>query len=162
VGTPTDPDFLGDPRLWSLPKTAFFCSVKYSATSVLRSYDWAADARKRGVCVISGFRSGLEKDVFELLLQGTQPVIWVLDRALNLSRPPRRLMPHVEAGRLLVASPFAANVGKPNSALAAQRNQFVAEHADMVVFAHIHAGGKLERLAAGLRDGVGVRVLDRE
>jgi hypothetical protein len=34
---------LGEKSLWQLPKTAFLCSDKFSAGSVLKSYDWAGE-----------------------------------------------------------------------------------------------------------------------
>jgi hypothetical protein len=157
--TVSDPAFLGNAGIWRLAKTAYFCSNKFSAGSVLKSYDWAADMKRQERCVISGFQSKLEKDVFDLLVTGTQPVIIALPRSLY-AKPPAKLKPHVDGGRLLIISPFAAGIGRPNRHLAFQRNQFIVDNADEVVFAHIHEGGMLEKLT--LRKGLVMRVLDTE
>lgn len=148
---------LGERSIWELPKTAFFCSDKFSAGSVLKSYDWAGEMKQAGRCVISGFHSKLERDVFEILLNGTSPLVWVLARGM-LDRAPVKLREHVATGRLLIASQFDSVIKRPNRELALKRNQFIADNADEVVFAHIHAGGMLSRIT--VREGVSVRVLD--
>ena len=154
-----DPALLGNADIWRLPKTAYLCSDKYSAGSVLKSYDWATEMKRSGRCVISGFQSRLEKDVFEILLGGTQPTILALPHSMY-AKPPARLKPHIDAGRLLLVSPFPAGIGRPNRDLAFARNQFIVDNADEVVFAHIHPGGMLKKLM--LRSGLVVWVLDEE
>ena len=151
--------FLGDKTLWSLPKTAFLCSDKFSAGSVLKCYDWAAEMKQQNRCVISGFHSKLEKDVFDILLRGSLPIILALASSIY-EKPPTKLKPHVDSGRLLIISQFAPGIGRPNRELALQRNQFVVDNADEVVFAHIYEGGMLAKLK--LRDGLVARVLDKE
>lgn len=74
---------LGDMELLKLRKTAFLCSRRIPASVVLKCYDWAIEQRESGNCVISGFHSILEKDVFHYLLAGTQPVIMVLARGMK-------------------------------------------------------------------------------
>ena len=149
---------LGDKSLWQLPKTAFLCSDKFSAGSVLKSYDWAGEMKRLNRCVMSGFQSKLESDVFELLLKGNSPLIWVLARGM-FDRAPVKLREHIESGRLLIVSPFDQAIKRPNRNLAFERNQFIVDNAAEVVFAHIHAGGMLERLT--VRDGKTARVLAR-
>jgi hypothetical protein len=46
---------LGNEELLKLPKTAFLCSRKILASTVLKCYDWAIEQREKGNCVISGF-----------------------------------------------------------------------------------------------------------
>jgi hypothetical protein len=141
----TSPAMLGDAGLWQMPKAAFLCSDKFSAGSVLKSYDWATEMKRKGRCVISGFQSKIEKDVLDILLGGSQPIILALARGLYV-KPPAILKPHVESGRLLIVSIFDAAIGRSNRELAFKRNQFCADAADEVVFAHIHKGGMLEKL----------------
>ncbi|GAB1360307.1 hypothetical protein MASR1M31_21100 [Porphyromonadaceae bacterium] len=62
-------------------KIAFLASRTISSESVLRCYDWATEQKKLGRCVVSGFHSQLEKDVFHFLLTTKTPTILVLDRA---------------------------------------------------------------------------------
>jgi hypothetical protein len=148
---------LGKKSIWQLPKTAFFCSEKFSASCVLKSYDWAAEMKRSGRCVISGFQSKLERDVFDLLLGRNSPLIWVLARGIY-KRAPAKFREHIEAGRLLIVSPFADNIKKIHRRLAFERNQFVVDNADEVVLAYLHAGGMLERLV--FREEVTVTRLD--
>ena len=126
---------------------------------MLKSYDWATEMRRNGRCVTSGFQSKLEKDVYDLLFSGNQPIIIALARSIY-DKPPATLRPHIDTGRLLMVSPFPAGIGRPNRNLAFKRNQFIIDNADEVVFAHISPGGMLEQLT--LRDGLAVRVLDKE
>jgi predicted Rossmann fold nucleotide-binding protein DprA/Smf involved in DNA uptake len=149
--------FLGNSEIWSLQKFAFFCSSRYSASCVLRSYDWATEMKDVGLCVISGFHSYIEKDVFEILLNGTQPIILVLARSIY-KKVPDRYVSHIESGRLLIVSPFPSGYHRPHSLNADIRNQFIVEHADEIVFAHIHHGGSLEKLS--LQVNKPVKVLD--
>jgi hypothetical protein len=74
---------IGNNEILKLPKTAFLCSRKVSASVVLKCYDWAIAQRDAGHCVISGFHSQLEKDVLHYLLKGTQPIILVLARVIK-------------------------------------------------------------------------------
>jgi predicted Rossmann fold nucleotide-binding protein DprA/Smf involved in DNA uptake len=147
---------LGDESLWQLPKIAFFCSDKFSAGSVLKSYDWATEMKRAGQCVISGFQSKIEKDVFEMLLKGGSPVIWVIARGI-FDRTPAKLREYTEGGKLLIVSPFDKSIKRIHRGLAFERNQFIANNADTIVFAHIRTGGMLEQLVIG--KGKAVRTL---
>ena len=148
---------LGDKAIWDLPKTAFLSSDKFSAGSVLKSYDWAEEMKRSKRCVISGFQSKLEKDVLEILLKGESPIIWVLARGM-FERAPVKLREHIDNGRLLVMSPFSMKIKRPHRRLAFERNQFIVNNADEVVFAHIYTGGMLEQLI--FCKGIIVKVLD--
>ena len=65
---------LGNTELLKLRKTAFLCSRKIPASAVLTCYDWAIEQREKGSCIISGFHSKIEKDVFHYLIDGRQPI----------------------------------------------------------------------------------------
>ena len=52
----------------------FFCSVKCPGNIILKTYDLALSLRGAGITFISGFHSPIEKDVFDLLLNGSQPI----------------------------------------------------------------------------------------
>ena len=52
---------LGNEMLLELKKTAFLCSRKIPASTVLKCYDWAIAQREAGNCIISGFHSQIEK-----------------------------------------------------------------------------------------------------
>jgi len=55
---------IGNTEILKLHKVAFLCSRDIPASIVLKCYDWAIAQRDKGVCVISGFHSRIEKDVF--------------------------------------------------------------------------------------------------
>ena len=74
---------LGNSDLLRLPRTAFLCSRKVPAGVILKCYDWAIEQREKGSCVISGFHSTIEKDVFHYLLKGRQPIIMALHRGIG-------------------------------------------------------------------------------
>ena len=126
---------LGERSIWDLSKTAFFCSDKFSAGSVLKSYDWANKIKHR--CVISDFQSKIEKDVFEILLNGESPLIWVIARGM-FDNAPVKLRGHIDVGRLLIVSPFDIKIKRPHRGLAFERNQFIVDNAAEIVFAHIY------------------------
>ena len=107
---------------------------------------------------MSGFHSKIEKDVFEILLTGTQPIILVLARSMY-KKTPSKYKSHIESGRLLIISPFPIEINvHVNCFNAHLRNEFVIENAEEIVFAHIQKGGCLERIA--VPEGITKRVLD--
>jgi predicted Rossmann fold nucleotide-binding protein DprA/Smf involved in DNA uptake len=137
---------LGNLDLLALPKTALFCSARCPGDAILRTYDQAAKWRDSGRCIISGFHSPVEKECLQILLRGAQPIIICPARSLPQRVPPEWKRP-LASERLLILSAFAARENRVTSALATQRNEFVAALADEVWFANITPGGELERLS---------------
>lgn len=135
----------GNTELLKLPKTAFLCSRNIPASAVLKCYDWAIEQRDKGNCVISGFHSKIEKDVFHYLLAGTQPVIMVLARGIKVKIEPE-LKIAIDAGKLLIVTPFGNSVKRITAETAEKRNRFMIELADEVVIGFASKGGMLERL----------------
>lgn len=123
--------YYGNKDLLQLSKTAFFCSRSIPAEEILRTYDWAREQRKQGKCIISGFHSIIEKDVFEILLKGSQPIIWVLARGLY-KKWPETIKNAVLAGRLLVVTQYDENCIRPDRERCLERNRFVTDHADAI------------------------------
>lgn len=144
-------DFKGDIKLIEMPLTAFLCSSKYSATAVLKSYDWAILQRKLGKCVISGFHSIIEKDVLDLLLEGSQPVILALARGMTKCIN-QKLQRHIDDGRLLVVSFFSSDVTHITKETAIRRNEIIISLSNEIVIAHASKGGKLEEMVKGIMD----------
>ncbi|HHT9147330.1 MAG TPA: DNA-binding protein [Candidatus Wunengus sp. YC61] len=138
---------LGNTKLLKLRKTAFFCSREIPASVVLKCYDWAIEHREKGNCVISGFHSKIEKDVFHYLLAGTQPVIMALARGMK-EKINTDLKTAVDAGRLLIVTPFDNSVKRVTAETAEKRNRFMIELADEVVIGYAGKGGMLGRLVA--------------
>ena len=100
--------------------------------------------RNKGEVVVSGFQSKIEKDVLHFLLKGKQPVIMVIARQMYKTLPPSLQAP-LDEGRLLIIStaPAATRVGK---SAADQRNTYIAEIADNIVFGYIRPESSLQEI----------------
>ena len=137
--------YLGNGKILHLEKTAFLCSQKVPAEVVLKSFDWAKEQRKKETCVICGNHSQIEKDVFEILLKGTQPLILVLARSMKKRWEPE-ILKAISENRLLVISPFGEKDKRVTRDKAAIRNKLIIELADQIVVGSISKGGLLEQL----------------
>ncbi len=136
---------LGNRELLKLHKTAFLCSREIPASIVIKCYEWAIQQREQGNCIISGFHSQIEQDVFYYLLAGKQPIIMVLARGMKQKIAPE-LKPALEQGRLLIISPFDLSVRYVSSETAEKRNRFMIELADDIMIGFASKGGMLEKL----------------
>jgi len=142
------------PRIWSIgnldilkrPLLGFFCSVKCPGSLILRTYDLARILRDAGAQVVSGFHSPIEKDCFDLLLKGAQPVVFCPARGIQNMRFPNSLKENIEKERVLVLSPFEGKVRRPTAQTAERRNQFVTALAAAVFVAHAEPGGMIADL----------------
>jgi len=128
-----------------LKKTAFLCSRSIPASIVLKCYDWAIEQREAGNCIISGFHSQLEKDVFHYLLKGKQPIIIALARGLKEKIEPELIKP-LEEGRILIISPFDKTVKRVTEQTAEIRNKMMIGLADNITIGYASEGGNLETL----------------
>jgi len=137
--------FLGRREILNNHKVAFFCSQKCPSYLILKSYDWAIDQRDKGVCVISGFHSKIEKDVLDFLLKGTQPIIMILARNMK-KRFPAEQRKAIKENRLLTISPFDDKVTQNTKETCHKRNEVIFEIADEIVVAFATKSGKLEKL----------------
>jgi len=150
---------LGNKELLKLRKTAFLCSREIPASVVLKCYDWAIEQRERGVCVISGFHSKIEKDVFHFLLSGTQPVIMALARGMKKRLEPG-IKKAIDAGRLLIVTPFDNDVIRVTEETAEKRNRFMVELADKIAIGYVSKGGMLEKLLPEIKDKPMYRIVE--
>lgn len=141
--------YLGNKELLNLHKTAFFCSQKCPSHLILKSYDWAIEQKNKGICVISGFHSKIEKDVFDFLLKGTQPIILILARKMKKRFPVIQRKAIVE-NRLLIISPFDEKVVQNSRESCYKRNKIVTNIADEIVIAFANKNGDLEKLLNGV------------
>ncbi|MDP8203246.1 MAG: DNA-processing protein DprA [Candidatus Tenebribacter mawsonii] len=144
--------YLGNKEILHHHKVAFFCSQKCPSHLILKSYDWAINQRDKGVCIISGFHSKIEKDVLDFLLKGTQPIIMVLARNMK-KRFPIEQRKAIKENRLLVISPFDDNITQNSRESCYKRNEVILEIADEVVVTFATKNGKLEKLLKIDRSG---------
>ena len=99
-------------------------------------------------CVVGGFQSALERDVVKLLLpEGGPPIVMVLARGMWRSVP-TEYREAINAGRMLVVSPFSQGVVRVSKETAEKRNAFVLDHCAEAVFASLDPNGSLARLVA--------------
>jgi len=138
-------EYLGNKDILKLHKTAFLCSQKCPADIVLKSYDWAKQQRQKGNCVICGNHSQIEKDVFEILIKGKQPLILVLARGMKT-----RLQPDVENAvndnRLLIVSPFDKAIKRVTRKTAEKRNDRIINISDKIIIGYKTENGQLDKL----------------
>ena len=155
-----DLQMLGNAALMERPKVAFLSSRKVAPAAVMRCYDWATGMRGGGgtpggsagrlapPCVVGGFQSALERDVLKLLLpEGGPPIVMVLARGMWRSVPVE-YREAINAGRMLVVSPFSQGVVRVSKETAEKRNGWILDHCDEAVFASLDPNGSLARLVA--------------
>ena len=141
----------GNKRLIDKYKTAFLCSRKCHSDIILKSLDWAKGKKDKGECVISGFHSQIEKDVFNILLKGNQPIILVLARGMK-KRWPADIKEAIENNRLLIISPFDESVKRITQETANRRNEIMADLADEIFLAYYTKGGNLHNLIKNIKN----------
>ncbi len=134
---------VGNRQLLNLPKTAFLCSRQVPAAVVLKCFDWAIEQREAGRCVIGGFHSTIEKDVFHYLIKGSQPIVMMLAHGIG-PKIQSEFSEHLDANRLLIASPFGADQKRGDRRTAARRNELMIDLADDVAIGYISPKGNLE------------------
>jgi predicted Rossmann fold nucleotide-binding protein DprA/Smf involved in DNA uptake len=106
---------LGDAAILQRPLLGFFCSIKCPGDLILRTYDLARALRDAGVPVISGFHSPIEKDCFDLLLRGTQPIVFCPARGIQKMCLGKDLTTDIEKGRVLILSPLDEKIRRPTT-----------------------------------------------
>jgi predicted Rossmann fold nucleotide-binding protein DprA/Smf involved in DNA uptake len=127
-------------------KVALFCSAQTPGDAILRAFDAARNFRDKGITVISGFHSPIEKECLSILLRGKQPIIICPARAIETMRIPRELRTAFHQGRILFLSRFINEPKRVTKASAILRNDLAAALADEVYFAHIAPGGEAMRI----------------
>jgi len=142
--TPTFLDAVGNLDLLQRQALAFFASVRCPGRLILQAHDLAQDLRRAGVPTIGGFHSPVEREVLTVLLRGEQPIVVCPARSLIGMRIPQEYRGPLEAGRLLLLSPFAEHDHRATVRTAQRRNRLVAALAAQVFVAYAAPGGKTE------------------
>ena len=94
--------------------------------------------------VVSGFQSRIERDVLHFLLQGQKPLIVVIARRMYTVLA-SELQSAMDAGRLLIVS-TAPKATRASQTAADERNRYIAELADEIVFGYIAPDSRLNEL----------------
>lgn len=138
---------LGNQELMLREKVAFFASSKTASLSVMPSLDWASEIAKReDITVCSGFQSPLERDILPYLLRGKCGIIVGLGRGLY-KKIPEEYRDAYASGRVLFVSLQSKNATRPSKAAAERRNQYLADIADLLVFASLSPQSSLYSIA---------------
>jgi predicted Rossmann fold nucleotide-binding protein DprA/Smf involved in DNA uptake len=137
---------LGDGALLGFRRLGLICSRRCSGDVILKTYDFARLVRTPGLAVVSGFHSRIEKDCLPILLRGSGQIIIVQGHRLSTTRLPLDWQIAIDAGRLLLISPFRDKQKRVTTELAVERNRFVAAISDEVLIPHAAPGSKTETL----------------
>jgi hypothetical protein len=115
----------------------------------------------RPQCVVSGFLSPMKRAVFDACLADGIPMVQVLAR--GLSNPlSARVERAIDAGRLLVMTPFDADVTRFSAARAAWCNQYALHLADNIVIGQMSPDGMLACLLTDAPQGKPVLYLNQQ
>ena len=152
-GLPSEFWAAGPSHLLSQLKVGFFCSSQCPGSIVLKTFDTITRMRDEGQVLIGGFHSVMEWECLRILLRGRQPIIWVPARSIVGMRLKPELQPAFKAGRLLILSPFPPIPvhSRATTALAEQRNRFVASLSDRIFVPHAAPGSRTAALTEELR-----------
>ena len=92
---------------------------------------------------MSGFLSPMERTLFRAGLRDGKAMIWVKPWGLNPEKESPHVREAIEAGTLLVMSPFDEKLDAPAARRAAWCNLFVVDRAERVVIGHLNPAGML-------------------
>jgi predicted Rossmann fold nucleotide-binding protein DprA/Smf involved in DNA uptake len=123
---------------------AVFCSNKCPGNIILKTYDLMRQIRERGITVISGFHSAIERECLNILLKGRQSVIICPARSIEGMRIKPEYRKPLEDGRLLILSPFSGKEKRISSDKAVRRNYFVAALATAIFIPYTSPGSRTE------------------
>jgi hypothetical protein len=147
--------FAGNRELLNLPQTAFLASrMGDEGERFFASARWPV----RPECVISGFLSPMEHAVFKACLSDGIPMVHILARGLpeRFSTSVQRAM---DAGLLLVTTPFEPLLDRFSAARAAWCNQYALHLAREIVIGRLNSGGLLACLLADLPRDKSIHIL---
>ena len=96
---------------------------------------------------MSGFQSPLEREVVDILLKGTSPLILALARRMWDERHiPALFRQPLADGRLLVLSPVSQSISRVDARSAALRNRYILDHAESLFLGALDPSGSLKEL----------------
>ncbi len=156
--------FKGNLALLDLPLTAFLASrtgEKSFALSAGEKSFAPAQWPERPACVIGGFISPMERAVFDACLIDGIPMIWILARGLPARFPPR-IQRALDAGRILVITPFEASIDGFSADRAAWCNEYALHLAANAVIGRLSPDGMLACLLTDLRRDIPIRYLENQ
>ena len=137
---------IGDPNNLNHNLLGIMCSQNCPGDLVLKGFDATKQIRDQSITVVSGFHSSMEKDIFEILLRGSQPIIHCLSKAIETYRIPKNLRPRIESGQLTIIAPDFPNAEKRITRNTSEMcNKLVMDICDQVLIIHAYEGGSIVR-----------------
>lgn len=146
-------NYVGEIDLINFPLLAVFSSTKCPARSILKAHDYAKEIRDGEMGIISGFHAPAEKEVLEVLLKGTCPLVIVLGRRLEGARVPAVWKAEIKKGRMLIISPFKEYQKRVTKEISVRQNDLAAQIAGRALIVHASEGGSLHRQIERWRSG---------
>ena len=150
--TPVTLAFLGPVEWLHGPLLGLLCSRECPGNAILATLDRVPEWAKAGRIVISGFHSPLEQQIFRSLLRRSGRAVKVLARTLEGYRLPLLERAALDAGRLLLISPFPAEVRRTTRQTALDRNRLVIALAGELVTPHVREHSPLAELLKSARE----------
>ena len=152
---------LGDASLLAERPVAIMGSRRCPGALLLASADWAEVWAEKGDArpvLAGGFQTSVEAEVLRRLLRGGAPVVRLPARRLP-KRLPSAERAALDAGRLVIASPFSA--ARPTTALAERRNALLVRIARAALVLHAAPGSRTSAWAEdAVRAGLPLFTLD--
>ena len=136
VVTTAEPRFWGNQSLLERPLLGFLASRGESSPHGILPI-------RAGEVIMSGFLSPMERTLFRAGLRDGKAMIWVKPWGLNPEKESPHVREAIEAGTLLVMSPFDEKLEAPAARRAAWCNLFVVDRAERVVIGHLNPAGML-------------------
>ena len=143
---------IGNPELLDRPTTGVRCSRHCPAATIMDAHArFKALAGDSTISVVSGFHSPVEQECLRLLLKGEAGIIVCPAREIATMRIAAAWRPALDAGRLLILSPFTER--RPSAGTIDRRNRLVAELADELYLPYASADGHLSGLKSDCTEG---------
>jgi predicted Rossmann fold nucleotide-binding protein DprA/Smf involved in DNA uptake len=132
----------GDPDILRHPGIGLICSIQCPGSIIIKTFDLIRRLRDEGVVMIGGFHSPMERECLDLLLRGTQPVIFCPARGLRNLRMGKAARKAMDEGRLIVISIFGDEVRRTTASQGILRNDIVSALAKAILVPHASKNGK--------------------
>jgi predicted Rossmann fold nucleotide-binding protein DprA/Smf involved in DNA uptake len=146
ITAPTQLWLIGNPEILNKRKIGLFCSTRCPEDAIVKAHIAARKLCEEEATVVSGFHSPVEKECLGILLEGKQPIIICLARALVKIRLPTEWQSAIDGDRLLLLSRFEKS-RRADKEKARRRNELVAALSDEALIIHAEPEGSIERIS---------------
>jgi len=141
---------IGNSKILQNKALAVFCSNKCPGNIILKTHDLMKQIREKGITVISGFHSAVERECLNILLKGREPVIICPARSIDKMRIKTEYKKPLEDRRLLIVSPFTGKEKRISSERANERNRFAGAIATSIFIPYAEPNSNTEKLCREL------------